>query len=163
MECTSKPQGIGLVTIRQWIASNPLTILGIMAALTGLAGAIELVSRRRRRRELRRLAAQWRMNYSPRDRLRVAARLAGRFPVAGAADVHVTDLIYGSEGDQYCYIFTAEYSVGVVRGKRRCVSIAGFTEHKSRQQPACGPVTLAPADLPLLDQYQRLRPASRTE
>ena len=139
---------------------SPGLVLGVLIALTSLAALIEGVSRRRWKRRLRQLASLWRMNYSPDDQLRVATRIAGRFPVPGAADMHVMDLIYGAQGEQYRYVFTAEYTIGVIRGKRRQVCVATFSEPRDRRSADLPtPVTLAPEDLPLLEQYQRLAPA----
>ena len=36
----------------------------------------------------------------------------------GAAHLLVRDVIYGSDGDQYHYVFTIRYTVGIIRGKR---------------------------------------------
>ena len=142
-----------------WFSISPAVFLGALMALTGVAALIERISRHRRTRALRSLAAQWRMTYSPHDLLRIAPRIASVFPVPGAADVYVVDLIYGTKGDEYRYVFTAEYTTGVIRGKRRQVRAATFCEPRGRdgdQSPQ--PVSLAPGDLPLLEQYRRLAP-----
>lgn len=139
---------------------DPLVALGFLAGCTALAGAIQSLSRRRRKRALRRLAAQWRMTYSSRDRLRITSRVADRLPIPGAADVHVADVIYGTQGARYRYIFTTEYTLGAVGGKRRQVRVAAFSESRDRKcaEPP-EPVMLAPEELPLLEQYRRLAPA----
>lgn len=140
---------------------SPALTLAVLVALTGMAAVIDGAARRRRRRALRALAGRWKMTYSRHDQLRVGAKVIGRLPVPGAADVHVTDVIYGGEGDLYRYVFTAEYTLGAVRGKRRHVRAATFAEPRGRK-PAGepGPITLAPEELSLTEQYEKLKPAS---
>lgn len=134
-------------------------MLGVLVLLSAVAGIAERFSRRGRKRALRGLATQWQMTYSPADQLRVAAKVLGRLPVPGAADVHVTDVIYGGQGDQYCYLFTAEYTIGAVRGKRRQLRVGSFCEPRKRvADDATGPVVFAPEDLPLIEQYMKLKP-----
>jgi hypothetical protein len=89
--------------------------------------------------------------------------VAGRFPVPGAADVHVSDLIYGGDKHVYRYVFVAEFTIGVVRTKRRRVRVGAYTEPRERGEAAdAGPVILAPDNLPLLEQYRRLAPTDLT-
>jgi hypothetical protein len=141
---------------------NPLTpaqLAGLLALLTALAAGVDAWGRHRRRRLLRRLAAEWHMTYSPRDRWRLSDKVAGRFPVPGAADVHVSDLIYGGDKHVCRYVFIAEFTIGVVRTKRRRVRVGTYTEPRERAGAAdTGPFILAPDNLPLLEQYQRLAP-----
>ena len=100
------------------------------------------------------------MHYCPTDRFRLADRVAERFPLCGAADVRVLDLIYGIEGDRYRYLFTAEYTLGTVSAKRRIRQAASFSEPRHRESPqAPSEVTLAPADRPLPQQYRYLAAA----
>lgn len=143
----------------QWFSVTPANFLEALLALTAAVALIERISRHRRRRELRRLAAQWKMTYSPRDLLRIASRIASRFPVPGAADVRVVDLIYGTKAGEYRYIFTAEYTTGVLGGKRRQVRAASFSEPRGRDHlESPPPVLLAPCDISLAEQYCRLAP-----
>jgi len=131
----------------------------LLAWLTLLAGGIDALGRRRRHRKLRALAAQWRMTYSADDRLRLADKVADRFPIPGAADVHVNDVIYGADKDAYRYVFTAEFTIGVVRTKHRRVRVASFTEPRDRDSvDSAGPLVLAPDRLSLLEQYRHLAP-----
>lgn len=144
-----------------WFSISPAEFLAALLALTAAVALVERVSRRRRRRELRKLAAQWKMTYSPRDLLRIAPRIASRFPVPGAADVRVVDLIYGTKGDEYRYIFTTEYTTGLLGGKRRQVRAASFSEPRGRgQADSPPPVILAPSDMVLIEQYCRLAPTA---
>ncbi len=127
--------------------------------VTAAATIIDRVQRRCRRILLCALATHWRMNYSPFDPLRLTARVAHHFPIPGAANLKVSDVIYGMEGDRYRYIFTAEFTVGVVRTKHRLVRAATFCEPRDfRHGQAIGPLFLAPEGLPLVAQYQHLAP-----
>ncbi len=72
------------------------------------------------------------MHFSPRDQFDLAARVAERFPVPGAAELRVSDLIYGSDGTMYRYLFSAEYTTGVIYAKHRHLRVATFSEPKER-------------------------------
>jgi hypothetical protein len=144
----------------------PNYFLLLVIAVT-LAAWLGYISRRGlQQRALRRLAAEWRMQYSPGDRFRLSDRVAERFPVPGAADVRVVDLIYGNEQDCYRYIFSCEFTQGVVRLKHRRRRVATFAEPKNQTSgipPAeWSPLVLAPEDLPPLEQYKRLHTAKTT-
>jgi hypothetical protein len=115
---------------------------------------------RRTGRQLQTLARQWQMHYSRRDQLRLAARVADGFPVPGAANLRVTDLVYGLVGDSHRYIFTAEYTVGVLRAKRRVLRVASFSESRSSED-GHAPITLADPDQPLIEQYRAMAPAAK--
>lgn len=148
-------------SFRAWFPLSPGVVLVVLMALSALAVFIDRASRRRRKRALRKLANQWQMTYSAGDQLRVAAKLIGKLPVPGAADVHVTDVIYGGQGETYRYLFTAEYTTGAVRGKRRQVRVGTFTEPRvSKGDSAAGAVTFAPEDLGLVEQYVKIGPTS---
>ena len=150
-------------SFRLWVPLSPGVMLGVLAALSAMAALIDGVARRRRRRAIRKIAAGWQMTYSPRDQLRVCEKVIGRLPIPGAADLHVTDVIYGGEGELYRYVFTVEYTLGAVRAKRRHARAATFAEPRGRKAAGePGPVTLAPEELPLLEQYEKLRPAGAT-
>ena len=146
---------------------TPAEVLSLLLFITAAAALLERARRRRRSRALRRLAGEWRMTYAAVDTLQITANVARHFPIPGAADVHVRDLIYGIEGGWYRYVFTAEFTTGVVRGKRRHVRVCAFSEPRDRHRPVTpGPVpgdaaevVFAPAGGPLLDQYRRLAPA----
>ena len=100
------------------------------------------------------------MTYSSRDRLRIAWKVADRIPIPGAADVSIFDVIYGSDGRKYRYIFTAEFTVGVVRAKHRHVRVAAFSESRERRGPQIPDrVVLAPEGGSILEQYQKLAPS----
>ncbi|WP_428939755.1 hypothetical protein [Fontivita pretiosa] len=134
----------------------PSLLLLIVALLTLVALGAQAVLDHRRRRALSALARQWQMHYSPTDVLNLAPRVAAHLPVVGAADVVVRDLIYGTEPSCYRYIFSVEYTTGVVRAKsrRRCVVCA--TEPRARGQSIWTSFRVARADRSLLEQYRCL-------
>src|SRR5688500_16316624 len=141
---------------------SPAALLLLAIAITAAAAVWDFARHRRNSRLLRQLAGEWRMNYSPADPLRLTDKVAGHFPVPGAANVRVTDVIYGSEKDRYRYVFSVEYTTGVVRTKHRHVRVATFSEPRDRDRSRVAPlvnVTLAPAGGGLVDQYRRLAPA----
>jgi hypothetical protein len=77
--------------------------------------------------------------------------------VPGAADVVVRDVAYAQDAGAYRYLFTVEYTVGVLRGKRRQVAAATVTESRAcaTGQPYSA-VTLADPAAPLDEQYESL-------
>jgi hypothetical protein len=134
----------------------------VFATASGLL--LEILSSRRRRRVLRRLAAEWKMTYSRSDSLRLTPRVAGRCPIPGAAHLRVTDVIYGIEHDRYRYVFLTEFTTGTVRAKLRQRRVATFSEPRERQQrqlPAA--VVLAPAEGTLVEQFRKLAPVMVTQ
>jgi hypothetical protein len=144
---------------RPGLGLEPSLALGVVVAISFVAALIDGIARHRRRKALRRLASEWKMTYSPSDRLKVRSKVIGHLPVPGAADVYVTDVIYGGEGDLYRYVFSAEYTLGAVRGKRRRVRAATFAEPRGRAAGGHpGPITLAPEGMRLIEQYEALRP-----
>lgn len=153
---------IAAFSFRAWFPLSPGVVLAVLIALSLVAALIDRSARRRRKRALRQLAARWQMTYSPRDQLRVAAKVTGRLPAPGAADLYVTDVIYGGHGEMYRYWFTAEYTIGAVRAKRRQTRVGTLSEPRGRQGDATpGRVTFAPEDLPLIEQYVKLGPAAQ--
>jgi len=149
---------------RVWLQDHPGVFLLVLVGVTALAVALEVTSRRRRRGSLRKLAASWGMTYSPTDRLRLLSRIVERFPVAGAADLEVSDVIYGSEGDRYRYVFSVRYTVGVIRGKRSLQRVAAFTEARRGRvvlPGESGVMTMADEQLPVVEQYRSLDPRNR--
>ena len=142
----------------------PGEVFSFTVGATALALLLEFVGRRRTRRVLRRLAGEWRMTYSRADSLRLTPKVAGRFPIPGAANLRVTDVIYGIEHDRYRYVFLAEFTTGTVSAKRRQTRVATFSEPRDRQQRtrAAAPVVLAPPTGKLVDQYRHLAPVMAT-
>ena len=138
---------------------NPSELLGLAVAITGGAYVFDSVTRRRSADALRRLATEWRMNFSLTDRLNLTGKVARHFPIPGAANLRVTNVIYGTAKDRYRYIFTAEYTIGVVRAKRRLTQAGSFSEPRGREDgPWIEDVVLAPPNQPLVEQYRSLGP-----
>src|SRR5688500_15740566 len=92
----------------------PLLLLASLLALTALALVVRKILRPAIKRRLRRFANDWKMRYVERDLFHLAPRIATVIPVPGAADLRVIDVLYASEGDTHRYLFTAEYTRGVV-------------------------------------------------
>jgi hypothetical protein len=139
---------------------TPLDVLAFTVCATAVAVAAESIAARRRRRTLRRLAAEWRMTYSRFDSLRLTPKVARSFPIPGAANLRVTDVIYGIDHERYRYVFRAEFTTGTVRSKRRSARVATFSEPRDRQRAAASAsVALAPDAGTLVEQYRHLAPA----
>jgi hypothetical protein len=141
---------------------TPLDVLAFTVGATAVAVAAEAAVARRRRRALRRLAADWRMTYSRFDSLLLTPKVSRGFPVPGAANLRVTDVIYGIEHERYRYVFRAEFTVGTVRSRKRLVRVATFSEPRDRErQRAQGAATvvLAPDEGTLVGQYRHLAPS----
>lgn len=135
----------------------PLTFLAAVLALTLAAFVGHLLLRRQTAERLRRLAASRRMHYAESDLFQITPRVVERFPIPGVSDVRVTDVIYLREGDRYRYVFTVEYTIGVVRTKHRARRAATFCEPRDRASPAdWSTLVLAPEDLCLAEQYAQL-------
>ena len=138
---------------------TPLDFLFITLALTVLAAGVQFATRRRHVRRLRQLARDWDLHYSTADRFRLAARIAPKLPVPGAASVRVTDLLYGIEQENYRYLFCAEYTTGVLRTKTGVRRVATFSERRSAigsNSNTMSEVVFAPEGLSVLEQYRKL-------
>ena len=136
---------------------SPLGLLGLAIGLAVVAAIGQRISHRRRRKALRALAAGWNMNFAPRDSLGLTPRVAGNFPIPGAADLVINDLIYSTDRMTYRYIFTAQFTVGVVHRKRRLSRVATFIEPREGSDSDID-LSLAPEELDLIEQYRRLAP-----
>jgi hypothetical protein len=133
----------------------PLVLLGILILLTVVAAVVNRWFRRRDQAVYRQLAVDHKMHYSPGDPLRLTARVAARLPLPGAAAVRVIDLLYRTDEQTHYYVFTAEYTVGVLSPKHRIRRAAAFTESKSAA--AVEPmIRLGSEEVSLVEQYRRL-------
>lgn len=134
-------------------------LLGLLA-LAAVAVALDVIVHRRRSRQLRALATQWRMNYHAADQLRITPKVIAKLPIPGAANVRVLDLIYGSDAGGYRYVFSVEYTVGLTGPKRRLVRVASLTEPRRPGGASIDQLTLTlgPRDAGLLDQYRSFAP-----
>jgi hypothetical protein len=115
------------------------------------------VVRRIRGRKLRRAADRWHLRYCTGDQFRLADRLAGCFPIVGAADIRILDLMYGGDEESYRYLFTVEYTLGLVRAKTRQCRVVRLIEPRVAGK-ADTHIDLAPSDIPLMDQYHFFAP-----
>jgi hypothetical protein len=138
---------------------RPLVLFLIALGITALAAALNRLLVRRRRRLLGKLARDAHMHYSARDVFGLAARVAGRLPIMGAAEVRICDLIYGSDQQALRYVFSAEYTVGVVHSKARRRCVIRVLEPKSGDLHWKS-FEVAPENLPLIEQYQLLLKAN---
>lgn len=139
---------------------SPGLLLLLCVGVVALAVAFDVAAHRRRTAVLRALAARWGMNYHPADQLRVTPKVLKQFPIPGAANVRVMDLIYGSDRDRYRYVFSVEFTLGLVGPKRRVVRVASLSEPRDRATAGPVFVNLAPAEGTLFDQYRYLAPAT---
>jgi hypothetical protein len=133
----------------------PIDLLILLLLATAIAWATDRWRRSRVHSAYREMAVAHRMHYSPGDPLRLTPRVAARFPVPGAAAVRIIDLLYRTDEQNHHYVFTAEYTLGVVGPKNRIRRTAAFTESKLGEA-APQPIRLAPAELPLVEQYRRI-------
>jgi hypothetical protein len=111
---------------------SPAIYLLFLLAILFAAVVTGAMSRFRRRRKLRICARKWNMHFAPGDRLRLARRIAEQFPVIGAANISVRDLLFRTEESRHQYLFTVDYTVGIIRGKVGRSTVAGFSEPVSR-------------------------------
>jgi hypothetical protein len=136
---------------------SPLFFLGLTLLVTATAVTLDHVSRRRVRHRLQALALELKMAYSHHDRFALADRVAEHFPIPGAAAVRVIDLLYSSDAESYRYLFSAEYTCGVIRSKRRLLRAVTLREPKGRSDPTIwSKMLLAPEKLSVLEQYREL-------
>jgi hypothetical protein len=133
----------------------PLLLLLVVSAVTVAASAASALRRKARSAKLAALAATWSMRFTAQDRFQLTLRIASQFPIPGAADVVIRDLIYRQEAAGFRYLFTVEYTTGVLRTKRRRIGAAMMIETGHTPQ-IFSPVTLAPTDVSLHAQYEWL-------
>ncbi len=136
----------------------------LIAVIVATAAAYlgHVISRAKARHRLHALATELKMAYSPYDRFGLADRVADRFPIPGAASLRISDLLYASNADGYRYIFSAEYTLGVIRSKSRVRRVAAFSEPKNKSEAAWTPIRLAPENLSMEEQYQSLAKSEDT-
>ena len=133
---------------------SPVILLLALSAITIAAGVASALRCKARSAKLEALAASWGMRFTAQDRFCLAPRVASGFPTPGAADVLVRDLIYRQEDQGLRYLFTVEYTLGILRTKRRRTGAGMVVETGNADE--FSPVTLAPTHLPLREQYEWL-------
>ena len=145
---------------------SPVVLLIAVVGVTVVAAVADALIDRARRARLAALASTWGMRFTPDDRFQLTPRIAAHFPTPGAADVVVRDLMYAEDGPSaFRYLFTVEYTVGVLRTKRRRLGVGTVREATRAGGAGLGggadepfsDVTLAPRDLPMTQQYEWLR------
>lgn len=136
---------------------SPLYLLAALLLLTIVLVIVQATRRGRIHCALRRLAGERDLHFSCRDQLRLTGRVAEHLPIPGAAHVRVVDLLYGTASGVHRYVFTAEYTTGIVRSKKRVRRVATFSEPRdARTGDAPCSIRLAPAELAVVDQYRAL-------
>jgi hypothetical protein len=135
---------------------TPGLTLAVLLVISLIALVFEAIRRGRRAERVRGLARRWGMNFGRRDTLRLTTRVARVFPVPGAAALEIFHVIYGVEGDRYRYIFTAQFTLGVIGPKSRHTRVATFSEPRDRRQVDEVQLALGDPELPLLAQYEAL-------
>lgn len=109
---------------------TPLIFMLLVLALP-LAGLLAQRIQSRERRTIEALARDKQLHFATDDRFKIAPKVAELLPVPGAADVRVYDVMYGKDGERYHFVFSVEWTEGVVRWKRRVLRVASFSEDKS--------------------------------
>ncbi|HEX3356647.1 MAG TPA: hypothetical protein VHS31_06655 [Tepidisphaeraceae bacterium] len=132
---------------------SPILFLVVISAGTIALLIVQFLAGRVHQRKLTTLAREWRMHYAADDRFDLAARVAERLAMPGASDVSVVDLIYGMEQGRRRYIFSAHYTTGVVRWKRRAQCVASLSETAGDKWSS---IAFAKAELSLVEQYRSL-------
>jgi hypothetical protein len=135
----------------------PLMFLAATLCITIGAWAAHLLLRQRSTAELRRLAVQWKAHYAPTDRFDILPHVLEKFPIPGAAGMVVLDVLYAQDHDRYRYLFTVEFTQGVILEKRRLRRVGLLSEaRESRGGEGWSVLQLAPEALPWLQQYEAL-------
>src|SRR5262245_48156109 len=125
---------------------TPGLLLSALLVITLIAVIAEGARRGRQAERVRALARQWGMNFGRRDTLRLTMRVARAFPVPGAGALRIFHVIYGAQGDRYRYIFTAQYTLGVVGARSRHTRVATFSEPRDRRRQDEAQLDLAEPD-----------------
>lgn len=134
----------------------PLELLILAIAFTAAAWGWSYLARYQQSRLLRKLARTWGMNFVSFDRFRLVERVRELYPMPGAADVRVTDVIYGLGEDHYRYVFTVHYTMGVLRTKHRRERVAGLIEPRSSGSVRPAELRLATESADVDAQYEEL-------
>jgi len=135
---------------------SPAVFFFSLLCVTALVWTIHRVMRHSYKQKLRDLAAQWGMQYAQADLFNLASRVASEFPIPGVADLVIRDMIYATQGDRHRYIFTTEYTLGVIDRHRREARAVTFCDPRDSGGQCATPLILAPQELSLLDQYVQL-------
>jgi hypothetical protein len=134
----------------------PIVLLIGLIVLTACAVLASTCFDRARSGKIAALASTWGMGFTAEDRFQLTTKVAGRFPIPGAADLALEDLVYRQESAGFRYLFTVGYTTGILRTKRRRRGVAMFIECDRNQEDSDAQVILAPQELPLRAQYEWL-------
>ena len=115
------------------------SLLITLVAITLIAATVESSRRRKARRALRALSAEWRMTYASHDRLRISKKIHNRLPVPGAAAICVCDVVYGAHAGELRCVFTVEFTVGVIRANTRVRRVGSLIESRDPQNAKAAP------------------------
>jgi hypothetical protein len=135
---------------------TPGDLLFALVILSFGAAAVFRMGEQRRHCALRKLAASWQMHFVHVDRLGLGDRVARVFPLPGAADMRVLDICFRTEAGLHKYLFTVEYSVGVLQSKRRDSRAAATTEPVHGNATMGMELLLADPDISIAEQYAAL-------
>jgi hypothetical protein len=135
---------------------TPGLLLATLLVITLIVVIVEGARHARQAERVRKLARQWGMNFGRRDTLRLTARVARAFPIPGASALRILHVVYGAQGDRYRYIFTAQYTVGVIGAKSRQSRVATLSEPRDRRRQEDALLEMTESDAPLLEQYEVL-------
>jgi hypothetical protein len=135
---------------------SPQLFLALVLAVTAGAWLVERTLSSRRRRALRKFAADHKLQYARQDLFNLARRVESQWPIPECSEWRVGDLIYGTVGTVHRYIFTVQFTLGPLDRYRRDVRVATCCEPCE----GCGCVNLAPRlaerSGDLVQQYQAL-------
>lgn len=134
----------------------PSALLAVLLGVTLVALVLESMRARRQAEAIRRFAAGQRLNFGWRDALKLTERVARHFPVPGVASLHVSNVAYGVDGDEYLYLFTVRYTLGITGPRQTLVRAARYTEPRDRRSNGVPTLQLADEELPLVEQYEAL-------
>ncbi|HEV8378754.1 MAG TPA: hypothetical protein VGP99_07880 [Tepidisphaeraceae bacterium] len=135
---------------------SPFVFFISLLCVMAIVWTLHRVMRHAHKKQLRSLASQWGMQYAQRDLFNLAARVAAEFPIVGVADLVIRDMIYATQGDRHRYVFTAEYTLGVIDRHRREARAVTFCDPRDSGGQCATPLILAPEELSLIEQYRQL-------
>jgi len=135
---------------------SPAIFFTSLLCVTALVWTLNRLTRHAHKKQLRSLAGQWGMQYAQADLFNLAARVASEFPIVGVADLVIRDMIYATQGDRHRYVFTAEFTLGVIDRHRREARAVTFCDPRDTGGHCATPLILAPEELPLIEQYRQL-------
>jgi hypothetical protein len=136
---------------------SPALYLIVLLGLLIAAITIDLIRWYSYSNKLRVCAHGWHMHFAHGDRLRIARRIVHQFPVPGAALIRVRDLIFRTDETRHVYLFTVDFTVGVIRGKVGRSRVAGFSEPVARghqAEPHPSALIVAPREMSGPAAYQ---------